>query len=320
MKKKLIDIEVLKEAAISYPTRKAAGEALGISKDTFSNLLKEHNIIFVPIKVDKPKCFKQYPEINEEWLIKNWVNTTKSIKELSQEVGCLDSLIESRIAAFKLKKPYKHSFNTDKFFNINDPHIWYLAGLAATDGHFPKHYDALQFSLVGEDEYQLLNSIKTYYESSKEIAQYHTDDKGDWHWIISYPGLQQFFVDTFNISMENKTYTTGIPKSFPSEDCAKAYVRGCIDGDGYITVTGDRVRVCTASETFTQGLGEIVSTYAGIPCNNFFVKGYTKKDMLYPAVEWKTNRAKRLLDWLYSLEDCFKLERKYLRYLNNKTV
>ena len=320
MKKKTFSLETLQVAAVSYPTRKAAGASLGISKDTFSNLLKENNIEFIPIKVDKPKQFKQYPEINEDWLIKNWVNTTKSIKELANEVGCLDSLIESRIASFKLKKPYKHSFNTEKFFNINDPHIWYVAGLAVTDGHFPKYYDALQFSLVGDDEYRLLDSIKTYYESSKDITRYHTEGKGDWYWIINYPGLQQFFLDNFNITMENKTYEADVPKSFPSEDCAKAYIRGCIDGDGYITAKGDRVRICTSSEAFVRGLGKIVENYTEIPFNANFVRGYTKNDQLYPMVEWKTNRAKRLLDWIYSLEDCFRLERKYLRYLNNKTV
>ena len=320
MKKKIISLEALQTAAVSYSTKKAAGEALGVSKDTFSNLLKEHNIAFVPVKLNKPKQFKQYSEINEEWLIKNWVNTTKSIKELANEIGCLDSLIESRIASFKLKKPYKHSFNVEKFFNIADPHLWYLAGLAVTDGHFPKHYDALQFSLVGDDEYRLLESIKNYYESSKEIIQYHTEGKGDWYWIINYPGLQQFFLETFNMALENKTYNADVPKNFPSEDCAKAYIRGCIDGDGYIAAKGDRVRICTSSEAFIKGIGKIVEDYAGIPCNINFVRGYTKNDTLYPMVEWKTNRAKRLLAWVYSLEDCFKLERKYLKYLNNKTV
>ena len=322
MKRKTFDLETLKIAATTHPHKMAAAKSLGICTETFRNLLIEHNIEFVPVEIEKPKQFKQYPEIDKEWLIDNWVNTTKSIKELADEVGCLDSLIESRIAAFKLKKSHKHSFNTEKFFNVQDPHIWYVAGLAATDGYFPKHFDAVEFSLVGEDEYALLNSIKEYYESQKEVVQHRkTTRQQDWYWLVSYYGIKEFFFDTFNIPARNKTFDLNVPKSFPTEDCAKAYLRGCIDGDGYITSDGKAVRVCTASEAFVNGLGEIVQKYTDIEYRVFFVagSGYAK-GKLYPAVEWKTNRAKRLLDWLYSLEDCFKLERKYLRYLNNKTV
>ena len=74
---------------------------------------------------------------------------------------------------YKLKKPYKHHFNTNKFFDLNDPHIWYLAGLLVTDGYFTKNYDSFTISLTGDSEYQLLKDIKTYYECSSEIKQYH---------------------------------------------------------------------------------------------------------------------------------------------------
>ena len=322
MKRKTFDLETLKIAATVHPHKKAAAKSLGICPETFCKLLAEHNIEFIPAAIERPKQFKQHLEIDKQWLIDNWVNTTKSIKELANEVGCNDSLIESRIASFKLRKSHKHSFNTEKFFNVRDPHIWYVAGLAATDGYFPKHFDAIEFSLVGEDEYKLLNSIKEYYESQKEVVQHHkATRKCDWYWLISYYGIKDFFLDTFNIPSRNKTFDLTVPKSFPTEDCAKAYVRGCIDGDGYITSDGKVVRVCTASETFVNGLGEIVQKYTDIEYRSFFIAGSGyKKDTLYPAVEWKTNRARRLLDWVYSLENCFKLERKYLRYLNSKTV
>lgn len=321
MKRKTFDLETLKIAATTHPHKRAAAKALGICTETFRNLLVEYNIEFVPVIAEKPKQFKEYPEIDKDWLIKNWVNTTKSIRSLANELSIPDSLIESRISSYKLKKSHKHSFNINKFFNVTDPHIWYVAGLVATDGYFPKHFDAVEFSLVGDDECKLLNSIKNYYESQKNVVQHHlATGKGDWYWLVSYYGIREFFFNTFNIPARNKTFNLNVPKSFPSEDCAKAYIRGCIDGDGYITADMRSVVICTASEQFINGLGEIVAQYAGIPYNTYFRKGSTKKDTLYPVIEWKTSRAKQLLDWVYSLEDCFKLERKYQRYLKNTIV
>jgi hypothetical protein len=322
MKRKTFSLETLQEAATTHPHKRAAAKSLGICTETFCKLLQEHNIEFIPAAWEKPKQFKGYPEINEQWLIDNWVNTTKSIKTLADEIGIPDSVIESRISSYKLRKSHKHSFNAEKFFNIQDPHIWYVAGLAATDGYFPKHFDGVEFSLVGNDEYNLLNSMREYYESQKEVVRHHTATrKNDWYWLVSAYGIKEFFFETFNIPARNKTFDLDIPKSFPSEDCAKAYIRGCIDGDGSIAVDGKSVRVCTASEAFVKGLGEVVEKYTGIGHRFFFIaaSGYSK-GKLYPAVEWNSTRAKPLLDWVYSLEDCFKLERKYQRYLVNKTV
>jgi hypothetical protein len=272
----------------------------------------------VPIKAEKPKQFKGYPEIDKDWLIENWANTTKSIKGLAAEIGVPDSLLESRIHSYRLKKSHKYSFNIDKFFDVQDPHIWYVAGLAATDGYFPKHFDAVEFSLVGDDEYDLLNSMKEYYESQKDVVQHHVATrKCDWYWLVSHYGIKDFFFNTFNIPARNKTFDLKVPNSFPSEDCAKAYIRGCIDGDGYITADGKVVRVTTASEDFIKGLGEIVKRYTGVDYRFFYISssGYSS-GALYPSIEWKTARSRQLLDWVYSLEDCFRLERKYQRYLN----
>jgi hypothetical protein len=321
MKRKTFSLETLQNAATSYPHKRAAAKALGICTETFCTLLQKNNIEFIPVKVEKPKQFKGYPEIDKDWLIENWANTTKSIKGLAAEIGVPDSLLESRIYSYGLKKSHKHSFNVDKFFDVQDPHIWYVAGLAATDGYFPKHFDAVEFNLVGEDEYNLLNSIREYYESQKEVVQHRKATRQqDWYWLVSYYGIKEFFYKTFNIPARDKTFNLDVPKCFPSEACAKAYVRGCLDGDGSIAADGKSVRLVTASEPFVKGLGEIVKSYTDIDYRFFYItaSGYAA-GKIYPAIDWNTTRSKPVLDWVYSLENCFKLERKYQRYLKNTT-
>lgn len=320
MNRIIISKEQLEDVIASSKTKKEAAEKLNISVDTLKLKLKKYNLVFNTSSWKKGQVSpaRSHAEITEDWLINNWLNTDKSLKQLSDEFNISLSLLESRAVFYKLKKHLKHKLNTKKLFDLSDPHIWYLAGLANTDGYFPKHFDGLVLELKANDsEYQLLNDIKNYYESSQPVTTYHKHGLDTYYWQISFGGLKEFFKQSFNISTVNKTFDTDVPINFPTESCAKAYLRGCIDGDGYVEKSGHTVIVCTASQSFIDGLAKIVKQYINIDCRLFKAK---RLNCEYPAVEWKTRRAEALLRWIYSIDNCFKLERKYQRFINNFNV
>ena len=305
--------EQLEAVIQKYSTKKEMAAALKVSLPTLNRVLKEENL--------NKSTVLRYPEIDKEWLIEHWQNTDKSICTLAKEYNLPEHILENRITKYKLTKKYKHKLNLLKLFDETDPHTCYLAGLLATDGYFPRKHDMVTIELVGEDEYQLLVSLRQYYESSQPVKQYfhqertfHTDGVHTNYWQISADGLQQFFRNRFGIVTENKTFNLNTPTNFYSEACAKAYIRGCLDGDGYISDTLPLVTLCTASEQFVLGVANIVKDYTGI--NFRYTTTPRSNNRQFPIVEWKTKRAKDLLDWVYSLDDCFKLERKYQRYLN----
>ena len=84
---------------------------------------------------------------------------------------------------------------------------------------------------------------------------------------------------------ENKTFNAQVPQSFPSEDCAKAYIRGCIDGDGSIQKDGRCVTIATASEKFISGIVAIVKHYTGIEANQYYICRTREAEHLYPAAQ-----------------------------------
>lgn len=322
MKKSNITKEQLENIINSCETKLEAAKQLNITTETLRKYLKLYNLTFNTLhwKAGKESSNRQHQEIDKQWLINNWLNTTKSIATLAKEFNISESLLESRISFYQLKKKYKHTFNKEKFFDLNDPHIWYLAGLFVTDGYLSKNSNSITIELVGHDEKLLLESIKDYYESSKEVVEY-TKHQVNYHkdgqvisnyWAVSCDGLQEFFNKYFNIPFDKKTFDADVPQAFTNEDCAKAYIRGCLDGDGYITINRAAIILSTASEKFINGLYNIIKQYLNIDGKIFMSK--RGEDKFYPTITWLKNDSHTILDWLYSLENCFRLERKYNTY------
>lgn len=290
--------------------KRDAAKYFNMCVDTFNRILKEYDIDYrkYSSKIVKHKL-NSYIEIDKQWLIDNWINTGKSLRQLSEEFNVPEGTLESRALMFNLKKSYKTPLNYSRFFNIYDLHIWYLAGLIATDGYVPSGgYNAIELSLTGDSEAQLIQEIADYYNA---VSVHHY---GRNHVLrISYPGINKFFEEVFNIPPGPKTFTLQVPKSFPNEQCAKAYFLGCMDGDGCLSSSEFAFSLTTASEDFVVGLNQILKTYLGISCCVYFEKREGKK--LYPTISSSCSKAKLVEQWMYSIiDDCFFLRRKYLRY------
>lgn len=260
----------------------------------------------------------KYDFIDKKWLIENWINTTKTLKQLADELNINDSLLEYRAAKFGLRKQSKYPFDKKKFYNLNDPHIWYLGGLIATDGYLVYNHDAIEISLVGDSELELLTSIKQYYNSLSPIKKYGTA----WRFRILDDGIQKFFIDNFGLTKENKTETVKSVLKFPNESCAKAYILGCIDGDGSISFNPKlnqlSFSILGASKSFIKGFKNIVQLYTGINLPyRLEYKKYTGN--YYPTVGTKGKKVNKFLEWVYS-ENTFCLGRKKQIYSNGNST
>lgn len=301
--------DVIKQAINQYPNKQDAANSLGISIYILNKYLKKYNIIYEGSgSWKKPKS--RFPEITKDWLINNWINTDKSMYQLAKEFNIPYGVLDSRRAKYGLSKRYKLPLNKDKFFDVNDIHIWYLAGLIATDGYIPnKNRNSIELSLTGNSELLLLNSIATYYNTQGGIHHY-----GDTHTLrIAFDGINDFFTQVFNIPPGPKTFNLQIPNSFPNEDCAKAYFLGCVDGDGCISKSKYSLVLTTASLDFISGLNAIINKYLNIDGLIYLEKRDNNKQ--FPTLSIYNWKAKLVCDWMYSIKDrCFYLERKYLRY------
>lgn len=315
MKKIEIDKNILIQSIKDNKPKNQLAKELGIDVGVITARCKEYGIEYKVCSWKKGKTFPTniYPYVNKEWLQTNWLNTDKSLHTLSLEHNIPQSLLESRASLYKLKKTFKYRYNVSKLTDTTDYHLYYLAGLLATDGWMDKQHDQVNIGLTGDDEKELLTEINNYYENTKPVKTYD-----NLHYLSFYGrGVKKIFIEYFNIpnnKESNKTFEVGVPEKFYNEDCVKAYVRGCLDGDGCIGLGAKSFTICNGSVDFIQGMKNIFNSYVGISCNVYYQKGTSLPGTFYPCIEIQGTNCKKLLDWIYSLQDCFYLRRKYLRY------
>lgn len=313
MRKIIVDKSILSDAIEKGGTKEEVAKRLGMCVTTFNKYCKEFGII-VPRRSCKGKernSTRKFPYVNHEWLIVNWLNTDKSLNELSKDYNIPLSLLEYRASWYGMKKRYKHKIDESLLYDETNVTTCYLAGLLNSDGYFRKDVDGFSICLVGDDEKILLETLKSYYNSDIPVI-----DIGNKHlWCVNRIGIRKFFSEKFNINTQDKTFNTGVPYEFYSEDCAKAYIRGCFDGDGYIGNNKFRLSFCTASYAYVAGVANILNKYTGVQLKVRYEKR-TRQSKSYPSISAAGRNGKTILAWLYSGDNHVMLRRKYNNYLN----
>lgn len=313
MRKVSIEKSILEKAQHDGMSLKDAAKLCGCCVDTVRQEAKRFGIV-INNRGGKgvSKCYRQYKYIDEDWLRTNWVNTSASLNQLAIQESVSLALLENRVAYYKLHKPNKYTLNLEKLQDIEDPNLYYLAGLIATDGYMWKDCDNIDIELVGDDERVLLETIRNYYKSNKPLVSY-----GHNSYRLSFfqRGVKDVFKTYFNIPDRDKTKTVGVPHSFFNEDCVKAYVLGCIDGDGSLGYKKPELVIVTQSYDFISGLCNIINESVGIRSRVTYFKS-SDTQRLYPKVEYGGNTAYKVLKWVYSTSCDFRLKRKYDRFLD----
>lgn len=234
----------------------------------------------------------------------------KTVKLIAEEYGYTEKTVYGLMSRFNIKRPFKYYININKLYNPMDPVTNYLAGLIATDGYLHPKHDRIDIHLIGLSEKHLLESIINYYESNIPVGsyKYKFNPEGRYGIGLTAKGIREFFTDNFNIPIREKTSCVSTPSNFYSEDCARAYIRGCFDGDGYISPNIPRLCILTQSENFISGLRDIIGKYTSIKPSIAYVRGY-------PALYYQHSSVKEVCDWMYTKSEIIRLERKYLKYL-----
>lgn len=310
MRKIVLDKDELCKYLNKGLTKSYVSKCFGVSIETLNKNLKLYNLVFDLYGSTKGKNKKE-SIIDEKWLTENWINTDFSLNELSKKFGVSEPSLWYKVKKYKLKKQFKRHINIEKFKDLSDPHLWYIFGLVATDGYLPKCGNCLTIGLCGESEKELLTDICLYYESSFKPT-YHKFGNS-YMWRCAFEGLNDFLEQNANIPRTNKTSCVGVPKSFPNIDCVKAYILGCIDGDGNIDCKRRRLRIVTLSSDFIDGLINIILNYTNIQAYRFSMKN-KKRECEYPGLCIQGKKFLDFMKWVYSTSCSFKLKRKYLSY------
>ena len=72
--------------------------------------------------------------------------------------------------------------------------------------------------------------------------------------------IKEFYLEKFNIPCVDKTFSLKFPEYFYNDMCLRAYILGCLDGDGWITHLNKipDVGILSASKDFMCGLSNTI--------------------------------------------------------------
>ncbi|MGM7634994.1 LAGLIDADG family homing endonuclease [Bacillus sp. Hm123] len=192
------------------------------------------------------------PGITDEMIIKLYKEGV-SYKEMLPIVGLSDRAIRNVLHKHGVKvkssgQPRKHKVNED-FFKVWTQEMAWVLGLFATDGTI--HSNTHSISLTQKDE-RILRLVATCMEADYVLAPV-APTRSTPTLIINSKEIKQ---DLKKMGITpNKSLTVPFPH-VPNE-FLPSFIRGVVDGDGWVQKTGYVMNITTGSKHFAEGLNDV---------------------------------------------------------------
>ncbi|MFJ7935902.1 LAGLIDADG family homing endonuclease [Sporosarcina sp. NPDC096371] len=199
------------------------------------------------------------PGMTDEAIIRMY-KSGMSIKEMEPIIGLSSRAIRNVLYKQEIPmnraqysgQPRKNKVNED-FFKIWTHEMAWVLGLFVTDGHVNKKYHSISFSQKDE---RILNLIAKYMEADYVLAP--TGPTRTIPLLMVNSKEIKKDLEILGISA-NKSLTVPFP-SVPEEFLA-SFIRGVIDGDGWVQKTGYVMNVTSGSQRFAEGLLSIFQSW-----------------------------------------------------------
>lgn len=212
----------------------------------------------------------------------------------------------------------KYKLNEEYFDNIDTPNKAYILGLLYADGSNTESKCTISISLQVEDGY-ILDKIRQEIGSEKplEFLDYSNKHDGGYNYKNQYRLLMfsKHMCETLKDKgmMPNKSLILQWP-NFLRDDLYSHFLRGYIDGDGYIQPHKwehcvnflSTYDFCKEAQEYIENKLDINCRLDDAPCRN----GVTT----YLYVRYK-DQVKKFLDYIYQDAELY-LERKHQTYIS----
>ncbi|CAM5224119.1 LAGLIDADG DNA endonuclease family protein OS=Ureibacillus acetophenoni OX=614649 GN=SAMN05877842_103170 PE=4 SV=1 [Ureibacillus acetophenoni] len=181
-----------------------------------------------------------------------------SVKEIADKVGITPSGVSyirkiHGIEAIRSSgQPRKHKVNED-FFKVWSHEMAWVLGLFVTDGTINKSVHSITFAQKDE---RILKLIAKYMEADYVISSTYKT-KSTPSLLINSREIKKD-LEAMGIT-NNKSLTLAFP-SVP-EEYLPSFIRGVIDGDGWIQDRGYVMNITTASADFAAGLQKVFENW-----------------------------------------------------------
>ncbi|MEO4055125.1 LAGLIDADG family homing endonuclease [Solibacillus sp. CAU 1738] len=196
------------------------------------------------------------PNIEDEDIIAMY-EKRMSYKEMMEQTGLSDRAIRNVIKKHNVDirpigQPRKHKVNEDFFKVWSDEMAWVL-GILVTDGHINRSTHSIYFSQKDE---RILKLIATYMAADYVLMPIGTT-KTTPTIVINSKEIKK---DLELIGIKpNKSLTVQFPEV--PERYLPSFIRGVIDGDGWVQNKGYVMNVTTASRSFADSLQKVFQSW-----------------------------------------------------------
>lgn len=201
----------------------------------------------------------RYPGITDDEIIRMY-KSGMSYKELEAKIGLTSRAILNVVHKHGLRanreqssgRPRKHAVNEDFFKTWSHEMAWVL-GLFITDGNVSSKVHSISFSQKDES---ILRIIAQYMKADYVLAPFGP--------TMQTPTLM---INSKEIKHDLEKMGIGPKKSFnvpfPNvpEEFLPSFVRGVIDGDGWVQQKGYVMNITTGSSEFAKGLLAVLKSW-----------------------------------------------------------
>jgi len=231
-----------------------------------------------------------------------------SSKDIASLYGISQTLVQKIAHKAELKWDWRKYKIDDDILDTDSAFKYYILGLFATDGCVSKNRNSKFIELtLNERDRVLLEDIKKGFNTDKPLSL----GKDGCLKLTLFSKKLYNMLESFGIC-RNKSLVLKISKTIPQKYLIH-FLRGCFDGDGYITGknNADITLCCSASKKFAE---QIVEYYNNIECDvNLYSYSKNRKNTLYIVKKCGKNGLGTLAK-LYAQSGLF-MPRKYLKFL-----
>jgi len=239
-------------------------------------------------------------KITKQEAVDLYVNCGKTTAEIAQIAGCTPRYIRQVLRDFGVdlakskRRPGMYRINND-FFKHWSPEMSYVLGFVLTDGTIFGN----SFSISQKDP-TILERINEAMWSNFPIKR--RKNNGDSYIYVLTISRKCMVDDLHKLGITaNKSRTVDLPPV--PDQYWPHFIRGVIDGDGWVHKKGYTVRITSGSRKFSYKLRNVLKRF-GYNCR------VEKQSGVYRIVISGKNDIKRLADWLYADAGVLFLPRK----------
>jgi hypothetical protein len=216
-------------------------------------------IIVIRRLIEEGKNLARNPSMTDEMIIQMY-KSGMSFKKMAPIIGISDRAIRNVMYKHGIQmnrerysgQPRKNKVNED-YFKVWSHEMAWVLGLFVTDGCVNKKYHSISFSQKDE---RILRLIATYMDADYVLAA--TGPTRTTATLIINSKIIKEDLSALGI-VANKSLSVPFPNV--PEEFLSSFVRGVIDGDGWVGREGYEMQVTSASLEFAEGLLSVLLSW-----------------------------------------------------------